>query len=126
MSNDRPPSVPSCRSAERRGAKLDAALSAELFRALSDPNRLALLVRLAAAGRPATVGEISCCLPVDLSVVSRHLAQLRAAGVLRAEKRGRETLYCVRYDAIASTLRSIADAIDACCPPSARNESHYE
>jgi ArsR family transcriptional regulator, arsenate/arsenite/antimonite-responsive transcriptional repressor len=89
---------------------------AELFRALADPNRIALLARLADCGRPCTVSEIACCLPIDLSVVSRHLRQLREAGILHAERRGKEVHYEVRYDELVRTLRELADAVEACCP----------
>ena len=107
-----PPPLAACCS-----EPLEQRLPAGLFKALGDPNRLALLARLAVCGRPATVGEIACCLPIDLSVVSRHLRQLREAGVLDCEKKGKEVHYFVRYDTLATTLRGIADAIDACCPP---------
>jgi len=86
------------------------------FRALCDPNRVALLVRLAQCGRPCTVTEISECCPVDISVVSRHLAMLRDAGILQADRRGKEVYYRVRFDLLVPTLRRIADAIQACCP----------
>ena len=95
---------------------LDRLFEPDLFKALSDPSRVALLARLAAAGREATVSELAECCPTDLSVVSRHLAMLKAAGVLEAEKRGRQVHYRVRYAALSRALRSMADAIDACCP----------
>ena len=60
----------------------------------------------------------SDCCPVDLSVVSRHLAGLREAGVLRAVKQGRDSRYTVSPD-LAASLRSLADALDARCPPDA-------
>ena len=91
----------------------------EIFKALSDPNRVALVARLAAAGREATVSELAACCPTDLSVVSRHLAVLRSAGVLEAEKRGRQVHYRVRYGALSRALRSLADAIEECCPEEA-------
>ena len=78
-----------------------------------------------AAERVATTG--SCCgpaaaesnwCPVDLSVVSRHLAVLREAGVFRAAKQGREDRHTVSPD-LAASLRSLADALDAFCPPAA-------
>ena len=97
---------------------LENSIPASFFKALGDPNRVALLARLAVCGRPATVSEIACCLPIDLSVVSRHLAQLREAGILDCEKRGKEVLYFVRYREVASLLRTIADSIEKCCPPS--------
>ncbi len=97
---------------------LEKHLPADFFKALGDPNRVALVARLAVCGRPATVGEIACCLPVDLSVVSRHLRQLKDAGILDNEKRGKEVLYFVRYQSIVRLLRGLADAMDDCCPDS--------
>jgi len=97
---------------------LDGLLSPPLFKALGDPNRLALLLRLAAAGGPATVSALGGCCERDLSVVSRHLTRLREAGVVAAERRGREVHYRLTSD-LAGTLRAIADALDACCPPGA-------
>ncbi len=87
-----------------------------LFRALCDANRVAILADLAAAGVARTVSQIAAPLPVDLSVVSRHLAVLREAGVLAANKRGKEVYYTVRYQGLAGSLRAMAAAIDACCP----------
>ena len=97
-------------------ADVSALVEPRLFKALCDPNRIALLARLSQCGRPCTVGEISCCCPVDLSVVSRHLALLRVAGVLAATKKGKQVYYIVKFNSLASTLRSIADAIESCCP----------
>ena len=95
---------------------LEDLLDAGLFRALGDRNRAALLVHLGTTG-PATMSEAARCCPVDLSVASRHLAILREAGVVRAEKRGREVHYSVPHRALAATLRSLADALEACCGP---------
>ena len=89
----------------------------KLFKALCDPTRVAILCRLALGRRETTVSQAAGCCPTDLSVVSRHLATLRDAGVLHAEKRGKEVYYSVRCTEFAATLREIADAIEACCPP---------
>ena len=85
-----------------------------LFRALSDPNRLILLSQLAASPAPRTVSELDTCCSVDLSVVSRHLAVLRDAGVVQAEKRGRKVFYSVCCEPLAGLLRAMADALDCC------------
>jgi len=92
-------------------------LDARFFRALCDPNRIALLNRLAACGRPCCVSELAQCCPTDFSVTSRHLACLREAGILDAEKCGKEVRYTVRFDQLIRRLRTMADAIEACCPP---------
>lgn len=93
----------------------DAALSPEtasqLFRALSDPRRLAIVFDLAARSAPARVTDLTACCDIDFSGVSRHLKALREAGLVRAEKRGRETLYTLRADAFADSLDAFAQSI---------------
>ena len=101
----------------RGETSLEHALDPVLFKALSDPNRVTLVARIGALGRPATVTEAAGCCPIDLSVVSRHLAVLRDAGILNAEKQGREVHYSLPHGELSRTLREIADRIDACCPP---------
>ena len=92
-------------------------LSPTFFKALCDPNRVALLVWLAMERTPRTVTEIanggSCA--VDVSVVSRHLSTLREAGLVAAEKRGKEVFYQVEVQSIADRLRTIAAALESCC-----------
>jgi ArsR family transcriptional regulator, arsenate/arsenite/antimonite-responsive transcriptional repressor len=91
-------------------------LSPKLFKALSDPKRLSLLVRLAESREPCTVGVVAEGSGIDLSVVSRHLAILREAGVIRCDKQGKEVRCVVQTDVVAKILRGLADALDACCP----------
>ncbi len=73
------------------------------------------MARLATCCDSKTVSELSDCCPTDLSVVSRHLATLREAGIVESQKRGREVFYRLRYDQVASSLRRMADAIEECC-----------
>ena len=102
---------------EDRPCCVAVVLDAKFFRALCDPNRIALLNRLASCGRPCCVSELAQCCPTDFSVTSRHLACLRDAGILDAEKCGKEVRYTVRFDQLIRRLRTMADAIEACCPP---------
>ena len=97
--------------------RLDGLLEPKLFKALSDRNRISLLVGLTQCGTPCSVSQIAECCPVDFSVVSRHLAILRDAGILEARKQGKEVYYSVRFSSLVGTLRTIADAIEACCSP---------
>jgi DNA-binding transcriptional ArsR family regulator len=96
---------------------LEALIDPNVFKALGDPNRVALIAGIGRMGRPTTVTEAASCCPVDLSVVSRHLAVLRRAGVVESAKSGREVRYTLSPAALAATLRSLADALEACCPP---------
>ncbi len=116
MSKCCPPAQASC------CCDLSPWLSPPLFKALGDPTRGAILVRLAESGRALTVTEAASCCPVDLSVVSRHLRVLRDAGIVEAERRGREILHRVRYSELVGLLRGLADALETCCPDGACEE----
>ena len=117
----KPGAVVPQRSAECCTPAITDVLAPRFFRALCDPNRIALVIRLAQCGRPCTVSELAKCCPTDLSVVSRHLALLRDAGVLTARKRGKEVYYSVPYEGLAGTLRAMADAIEGCCQTAVPN-----
>jgi ArsR family transcriptional regulator len=91
-------------------------LSPRLFKALSDPNRLAILAHLAGCGSEMTVTDVAGCCTIDISVVSRHLGALREAGILSSEKRGKMVYYHVRTKEFVEALRGLADALESCCP----------
>jgi DNA-binding transcriptional ArsR family regulator len=90
---------------------------ARFFRALCDATRLRILATLVEAREPRTVSEVAEQFPVDLSVVSRHLAVLRDQGILLAERQGKEVRYSVDYAFLVSVLQGFATAVEACCPP---------
>lgn len=95
---------------------VDDLLDPELFKALCDPTRARLLGCMIKCGRACSVGEVAECCSVDLSVVSRHLKLLAGTGVLESVKTGRTVSYAVRYVHLCQTLRTLADAIEECCP----------
>ncbi len=103
---------------------LGGLLSPRLFKALADPKRIELLVRMAEEQEPCTVGRVAEGAGVDLSVVSRHLAILREAGIIRCEKRGKEVWCVVQTGALTKVLRDLADALEACCPDGWRVDMH--
>ncbi|MBM3499134.1 MAG: winged helix-turn-helix transcriptional regulator [Armatimonadetes bacterium] len=90
---------------------------ARFFRALCDPTRLRIMALLVEARQPRTVSEVAEGFPVDVSVVSRHLAVLRDQGILLAERQGKEVRYSVNYEFLVSALHGFARAVEACCPP---------
>ncbi|GGM54291.1 transcriptional regulator [Micromonospora sonchi] len=75
----------------------------EVFAALADPTRRAILARL--ADGEATVNQIAEPFPISLQAVSKHLKVLERAGLI---SRGREAQWrpC-RLD--AEPLREVAD-----------------
>lgn len=89
-------------------------LRPDMFRALGDPTRLTLLARLATSPGASTVTELSSCCGVHLSGVSRHLKVLHDAGLLEAERHGREMRYRLDCLALSRALRGMADALELC------------
>jgi DNA-binding transcriptional ArsR family regulator len=73
--------------ASARRAKLD-----RVFRALSDPTRRALLVRLRRRPR-LTVSDLGRPLPITMAAVLKHLQVLSDAGLVERTKKGR-TVSC--------------------------------
>lgn len=66
-------------------------LQADVLKTLASPHRLEILHRLAEG--PLQVGRLADELGLAQSNVSQHLAVLRAAGVVEAERDGREVRY---------------------------------
>jgi ArsR family transcriptional regulator len=66
-------------------------LQAEVLKTLSSPRRLAILHRL--ADGPQGVGAIADAVGASQPNVSQHLAILRTAGLVEAERDGREVRY---------------------------------
>lgn len=62
-----------------------------LFRALADPTRRDILKLL--RGGPRTSGEIAARFDSSWPTISRHLAVLREAGLVVAERNGQEIHY---------------------------------
>ena len=67
------------------------AAQAKVMKALAHPTRL-FLVELLASGERC-VCELTEKVGADVSTVSRHLAKLREAGVVRDDKRGLQVFY---------------------------------
>ena len=64
----------------------------QVFTALADPSRRHVLGYLADHGT-ATATELTGELPMSRQAVSKHLALLNDAGLVEAERAGRETRY---------------------------------
>lgn len=100
------------------GVDLSDLVSPQTFKALGDANRLSILSFLASNAEGVRVGDVASCCPVDLSVVSRHLAILRDAGLIECVKKGREVFCSVRIPQLVAMLRVLADALEATTSPS--------
>ena len=74
-----------------------------VFSALADPTRRAILRAVAEDG-PVTATSLAGRLPVSRQAVAKHLGQLREAGLVAAERAGREA----RFTAVAAPLDDLA------------------
>lgn len=95
-----------------------------IFRALGDPTRLGIFemlrccageegVEIGETGelRPAgslSVGEVCCRLGGSMSTISHHLKELRLAGLIRMEKRGR-WIFCSVNPSSLETIRAFSE-----------------
>ena len=78
--------------------------SDRLFRALAAPTRRRILDLLAEHGQ-LTVGEIATAFPeLVASGISKHLMELRAAGLVYASRHGRQQIYRIDGPAFADAL----------------------
>lgn len=71
-----------------------------LFKALADPTRRAIFERLTRDG-DQTVHALTRCAGVSQPMVSKHLSALKRAKLVRNRRKGRETHYHARPEALA-------------------------
>src|ERR1700735_1291181 len=82
---------------------LSSSKSSEVFRALSDPTRRAIFERLSRDGEqrvPMPPGHSGVSQPA----VSKHLAVLKLAGLVRDRHEGRETHYSAQPKGLATLI----------------------
>jgi ArsR family transcriptional regulator len=82
---------------------------AEMFRLMSDPTRLSII--LTCLDAPASVGEMAERIGISASLASHHLRLLRAARLLQADRRGRQVFYAVMDEHIRSMLTDMVDHV---------------
>jgi DNA-binding transcriptional ArsR family regulator len=74
-----------------------------LFRTLADPTRRALFERLCREGEQ-TVGALTARAGISQPAVSKHLAVLKRAGLVRDRHEGRRTHYGAELGALAPLI----------------------
>ena len=85
-----------------------------VFTAVADPTRRVLLERLRSSG-PASIATLGEGLPITRQAVTKHLDQLRAAGLVRVRRSGRERLHELDPEPLREVddwLRPYAEAWD--------------
>jgi DNA-binding transcriptional ArsR family regulator len=77
------------------------AVAEQVFAALADPSRRAILAALASAG-PATATDLASRLPITRQAIAKHLLLLAEAGLVQAEPGERRR---VRYRLRSAPMR---------------------
>jgi DNA-binding transcriptional ArsR family regulator len=79
----------------------------DVFRALADPSRREIL-RLLRAG-PKTSGEVAAHFDSAWPTISRHLAVLRAAGLILSERNGQQIVYELNTTVLEDVINELLD-----------------
>ena len=77
------------------------------FAALADPTRRSILERVSHGPRRA--GDLARGFRMSRPAVSKHLRVLREAGLVEADKRGREQLYRLSPPGLREVQRSVEE-----------------
>lgn len=86
-------------------------IRAGIMKALAHPTRLYIVDQL--AERERCVQELADMVEADLSTVSRHLAQLKHAGIVAAEKRGTQVFYSLRVPCVLGWQSCVEGVLEA-------------
>ena len=83
---------------------------ADLFRLMGDTSRLRII--LASLHEPISVSDIAEKLGLSQSLVSHHLRLLRAARVVRSERRGKQVFYVAADEHIQCVIEDMVAHIE--------------
>jgi DNA-binding transcriptional ArsR family regulator len=77
----------------------------EVFRALADPTRREILSRLKV--RDMTAGELAELFPLAKSTLSGHFNVLKAADLVRTERRRQHIVYALNVSVVEEAMASL-------------------
>lgn len=89
-----------------------------VFKALADPTRRAILRSLHKGSR--TAGEIAEAFPLSNASLSHHFNVLKAAGLVRTERRGRHIVYSLNATVLQEAAALLLDIFEPGTRPKAR------
>jgi len=84
---------------------------ARIFAALGDETRLHLVIKLS-GGKPRSISELTEGSKITRQAISKHLAVLRRAGMVRSTRAGRERLFQLDPRPLAG-MRDYLDHVSA-------------
>ena len=83
-------------------------MTAPVFAALGDATRASLAQRLA-AGTAMSISRLAEGASMSRQAITKHLRVLERAGVVRSERKGRETVYALDRSGVAEAQRALAE-----------------
>ena len=86
----------------------DLQRKARLFKVLSHPARLQILLYLARS-RNCLSGDISEMFPIKRTTVNQHIKELREAGLIEEQLRESKNVYCLNIPEIAKAAETIEE-----------------
>jgi DNA-binding transcriptional ArsR family regulator len=98
-------------SPQRPKSPSDFQSAAEVFKALSNANRLLIVDAL--NGTERCVADLTALVGLDMSTVSNHLAVLRRVGLVVAERRGTQIFHSLRNPCVMNIFCCIDEFHDA-------------
>ena len=78
---------------------------ARIIKALAHPSRLFIVDELSRGER--CVAELTVMIGVEMPTVSRHLSQLKEAGIIEDEKRGAQVFYRLRVPCVLNFFHCV-------------------
>lgn len=98
----KPPAHPSTRK-----SSADFRRAADVFKALSNANRLLIVDALSTGER--CVADLTRLVGLDMSTVSNHLSVLRGVGLVVDERRGTQVFYTLRDKCVMNMFCCLDD-----------------
>ncbi len=89
-----------------------------VFKALADPTRRAILKRLQQGSE--TAGEIAAAFTISKPSLSHHFNILKAADLVRTERRGQHIVYSLNATVLQEALAMLLDIF----PPDDSSQEH--
>lgn len=82
----------------------------DVLKALADPTRLEMVAIIRDAKAPVCICDLTATFDLSQPTVSHHMARLREAGLVEAEKRGIWSFYRLRTD-LPTPVKRFVEAI---------------
>jgi DNA-binding transcriptional ArsR family regulator len=90
-----------------------ACIDSDFIKALAEPARIEIL-KFLILSESSDVKTLAEKLPQDRSVISRHLAMMEKAGLLKVKREGRHVIYSVDGDSTLQKSEQLVTALRQC------------